>query len=655
MRNLRLSLLLLAALIASAHAERPATDNLPNASLLQQPPRAEAASSCPVVNQWSTPAEKSCYRATPRYAETLAYIERLAKAAPRQVRLESFGKTGEGRPLVAVVVSRNGVFAPAAVHAARRPVVLIQNAIHAGEMDGKDASLELLRDILISRKQAKLIDKAVLVIVPIYNADGHEYFGSYNRINQNGPEKMGWRTNATGLNLNRDYLKADAPETRAFLRLWRRWLPDFFVDDHVTDGADYQYDTTFTIEIDGPAEPWVHTVLEPELFRRVKATGHKIAPYLDFLGSTPDTGISAGAGTPRFSTGLAREQNRPGMLVEMHMLKDYRTRVTGNYEILRALLEVLNRDGAKLVAANQQADRETIARGKLHTAMQPLRWQATGETEPFQFEGYRWQVEHSDISGADWVQYSHEPITITVPRQTKIHPTLTARIPAAYIIPAEWTEVIKRLELHGVQMKRLAREWTGEVESYRCQTPEWREPPFEGRHEAMWQRHSAESFGPDKTQKPGPPPCVLVKMKKTYAAGSVVVSMQQRSARVAMQWLEPMAPDSALEWGFFDSIFEQKEYGEGYVLERLARRMLAADPKLKAEFEQKLAADAKFAANPRMRLNWFLERSPWWDQRIGMYPVGRLDSLEGLPLQKPAPHKEADEDPDYEPDIPNRA
>ena len=495
----------------------------------------------------------------------------------------------------------------------------------------------------------------MLVIVPIYNADGHEYFGSYNRINQKGPEKMGWRTNATGLNLNRDYLKADAPETRAFLRLWRRWLPDFFVDDHVTDGADYQYDTTFTIEIDGPAEPWVHTVLEPELFRRVKATGHKIAPYLDFLGSTPDTGISAGAGTPRFSTGLAREQNRPGMLVEMHMLKDYRTRVTGNYEILRALLEVLNRDGAKLVAANQQADRETIARGKLHTAMQPLRWQATGETEPFQFEGYRWQVEHSDISGADRVQYSHEPITITVPRQTKIHPTLTARIPAAYIIPAEWTEVIKRLELHGVQMKRLAREWTGEVESYRCQTPEWREPPFEGRHEAMWQRHSAESFGPDKTQKPGPPPCVLVKMKKTYAAGSVVVSMQQRSARVAMQWLEPMAPDSALEWGFFDSIFEQKEYGEGYVLERLARRMLAADPKLKAEFEQKLAADAKFAANPRMRLNWFLERSPWWDQRIGLYPVGRLDSLEGLPLQKPAPHKEADEDPDYEPDIPNRA
>jgi hypothetical protein len=171
----------------------------------------------------------------------------------------------------------------------------------------------------------------------------------------------------------------------------------------------------------------------------------------------------------------------------------------------------------------------------------------------------------------------------------------------------------------------------------------------------MWQRHSAESFGPDKTQKQGPPPCVLVKMKKTYAAGSVVVSMQQRAARVAMQWLEPMAPDSALEWGFFDSIFEQKEYGEGYVLERLARRMLAADPKLKAEFEQKLATDAKFAANPRMRLNWFLERSPWWDQRIGLYPVGRLDSLDGLPLQKPAPHKEADQDPDYEPDVPNRA
>jgi murein tripeptide amidase MpaA len=636
----RLYLILL--LSAAAFAQAP-HDNLPNASLLEQPPRAEQVARCPVVNGWSTPAEKSCYRTTPRYEETMAYVRRIALAAPRQVRLESFGKTGEGRALVAVVVSGDGVFAPAALHAGKRPVVFIQNAIHAGEMDGKDASLALLRDILITKKQARLIDRAVLVIVPIYNADGHEHFGPFNRINQNGPEQMGWRANATHQNLNRDYLKADAPETRGFLREWQRWLPDFFVDNHVTDGADYQYDVTFAIETDGPVSSWVSQTLEPELFRRVAAAGHVIAPYLEFMGRTPDTGIANASATPRFSTGLAREQNRPGMLVEMHMLKDYQTRVTGNYEVMRALLEVVNRDATKLVDANRRADRETISRGRLHRAAQPLKYEATGATEPFDFKGYRWKTEHSEISGAEWVQYTHEPVTITVPKQTTLKATVEAKIPAAYIIPAQWTEVISRLELHGLRLKKLVKPWTGEVDTYRCRAPQWQEQPFEGRHLASWR-------GDDKSAA-----CTAVRVKMSFAAGSVVVPMDQRAARVAMQWLEPLGPDSALQWGLFDSIFEQKEYGEDYVLERLARKMLEKDAKLKAEFEQRVAADPKFAASPRARLNWFYERSAWWDERIGLYPVGKVDSVLELPVQRPPVKKEADEEPDYDPEIPDRA
>ncbi len=542
--------------------------------------------------------------------------------------------------MVAVVVSRDGVFSPAALHRAKRPIVFIQNSIHAGEMDGKDASLALMRDILVTKKQAGLIDRAVLVIVPIYNADGHEHFGPFNRINQNGPEQMGWRANATQKNLNRDYLKADAPETRGFLHEWNRWLPDFFVDDHVTDGADYQYDVTFGIDTDGPASEWVHKKLEPELFERVTASGHVIGPFLDFLGRTPDTGISLGVATPRFSTGYAKQQNRPGMLVEMHMLKDYKTRVTGNYEILQALLVAINRDASVLVEANQRADRETIALGREHKGMFALNFKPTGETEPFALKAYRWKIEHSDISGEEWVQYTHEPETITVPRQTKLAPAEQARIPAAYIVPAQWTDVITRIQLHGLKVKRLASDWTGEVETYRCNTPKWQEQPFEGHHIAAWR---------DGMQ------CVPVRTKMSFPAGSIVVPMEQRAARVAMQWLEPLGPDSALQWGLFDSIFEQKEYGEDYVLERLARAMLAEDPKLKAEFEQKLGSDKGFAASAHQRLNWFLQRSPWWDQRIGVYPVGKVDSLQALPLVRTQSRKEADEDPDYDPDIPDRA
>src|ERR1700716_3912583 len=201
----------------------------PNADLLKQPPRVAAAVTCPKVEDWSTPSEKSCYRTTPRFDETIAYISRIAKAASRQVRTESFGQTGQGRELLAVIVSKDGVFDPVAIHRANRPVIYIQNSIHAGEMDGKDASLALLRDMLISKSQTALLDRAVLVIVPIYNADGHEHFATYNRINQNGPEQIGWRTNPTDRNLNRDYMKAEAPESRAFLWFWHTWLTDVFV------------------------------------------------------------------------------------------------------------------------------------------------------------------------------------------------------------------------------------------------------------------------------------------------------------------------------------------------------------------------------------------------------------------------------------------
>jgi len=241
------------------------------------------------------------------------------------------------------------------------------------------------------------------------------------------------------------------------------------------------------------------------------------------------------------------------------------------------------------------------------------------------------------------VQYTHEPFTITVPRQTTMKTTVEATIPGAYIVPAQWTEVIARLELHGLRLERLTKEWQGEVESYRCTTPQWQVQPFEGRHVAAWRDAG------------GAAPCTPVRVKMSFPAGSVVVPMEQRAARIAMQWLEPLGPDSALQWGLFDSIFEQKEYGESYVLERLARIRLGADPKLKAEFEQKVASDPGFAASPRERLNWFLERSPWWDQRIGLYPVGKVDSMHGLPLPKTPARKEADQDPDYEPDIPDRA
>ncbi|MDR3739369.1 MAG: M14 family metallopeptidase [Terracidiphilus sp.] len=582
---------------------------------------------------WRTPAEISNYSKTPDYAETMAYIERVAAAAPGQVKVETFGKTGEGRELKIVIASKDGVFDPAAIHASGRAILLVQNSIHAGEMDGKDSCLALLRDMVITKSQAALLDHVVFVFIPVYNIDGHERRSPYNRINQNGPEEIGWRGNGTNINLNRDYMKADAPETRALLHMMHRWLPDFFVDDHVTDGADFQYDVTFGFDATPDVAPataeWIRTVT-PEIERQIDAAGHLAFPHLLELNdeTDPAKGLAFSVLAPRFSNSYMVLENRPALLVELHMLKDYKTRVTGNYELLKALLTVLNRDAAKVIALNKQADADAAKLGAhpLGNDRFPLAVGWSGETTPVEFRGYQYERELSAISGAMWVSYSHEPWNATVPLGIGAKVTASVTPPAAYIIPPQWTHVIEVLAAHDIEMHHTTATWTGQVGLYRCSGMEWQAHPFEGRHPTFRGEGGGAEPGRFGT-------CSLTTETMTFPAGSVVVELNQRLSKVAIQWLEPDAPDAALKWGFFDSVFEQREYGEGYVVEKLAREEMAKDPALKAEFERRVATDPRFAANPWARLSFFYDRSPYGKaNRIGEYPVGRLLSVDRLPL-----------------------
>jgi hypothetical protein len=198
-------------------------------------------------------------------------------------------------------------------------------------------------------------------------------------------------------------------------------------------------------------------------------------------------------------------------------------------------------------------------------------------------------------------------------------------VPAGYIIPAQWTHVIDVLAAHQVEIQRTTAAWEGTLETYDCSGMTWQDPPFEGRH---------PTFNGEAMRAPGKfGTCAPVLERMSFPAGSAVVRLDQRLSKVALEWLEPAAPDSALQWGFFDSIFEQKEYGENYVVEKLAREMMAKDPKLKEEFEKKVVSDPAFAASPYARLNFFYERSPWFTaNRVGRYPVGRLLKLEGIPV-----------------------
>ena len=572
-----------------------------------------AQSSSPgVPAEWKTHAERTDYRETPRYDETLAYVRRIAARSP-WVRLTFFGTSGEGRRLPLVVAAKGGAYTPQTARRAGKPVVLVQACIHAGESDGKDAGLALLRDIAVTKSRESLLDRVVLLFIPIYNVDGHEDRSPFNRINQNGPAETGRRSNATNLNLNRDYMKADAPETRAWLGLWNTWVPDLFIDCHVTDGADYRYNVTYQFErhdnVMPPIRRWSEEFFERRVFPAAEAEGNLLSPYLVFRDNRdPAKGIEGFISTPRFATGYASiVRNRPALLIETHMLKEHRLRVRGTYDVLASALEEVNRNPEKLLRAVTEADERVILEGRSYDRQRKVALSVELADAPrtMVLKGLESRTEKSHVSGAERVIWGTKPADMSVPFYDDAKPSRTVTPPLFYVVPPQWSEVIELLRLHGLRLKRLKRPLTIDSESYRFRDVRWSPRSFEGRRIVAFNTES-------------------VRERKTLPAGSVVIPMNQPGARAALHLLEPNAPDSLAAWGFFDTVFEQKEYGEDYVLEKLAREMLAKDERLKREFENRLASDPKFAASPSERLRFFYERSPYWDKLLNLYPVARV-------------------------------
>ncbi len=568
------------------------------------------------ADTWQTVAESTAYRKTSTYDETIAYCRRLAGTSP-WVSFSMFGTSPQGRGMPLLVISRDRAFTPSAARKANKPVVLIQNGIHAGEIDGKEASLALVRDIAVSKRLEHVARHATVLVIPILNVDGHERTSPYNRINQNGPDEMGWRATAQGLNLNRDYVKADAPEMRALLGLFNSWKPDLYVDTHVTDGADFQYDVLYTIESTGyvaaPVAQYVDQVLQPMIRPAIERKGHIVESYFN-LRDPADLakGIERQVFPPRFSNGYGALRGRPVVLVETHMFKPFGVRVRATYDLLVEILNAVDARPGDLLAAVRAADAEAIARGRVvdPTRPVPLRLELTDSNRVVRFRGREFTVQQSEVSGTGWIKYGEAPLDVDIPLYDKIRASSSVTAPLAYIIPPEWKEVISRVELHGLRTHRLARAITAEFETYRLTEPVWQTAPYEGRHPVRFTTRA-------------------VKETRTLPVGSVVVPLDQPGAMVAVHLLEPGAPDALAAWGLFDAIFEQKEYAEGYVLEKLAREMLSRDPDLRREYEERMTSDAAFRQNPRARLNFFYERSPYVDSRIGAYPVVRV--TEALP------------------------
>ena len=551
---------------------------------------------------WITPAEQSGFRTTPTYDETVAWLRRISAASP-ELRLATIGKTAEGRDIWMVIASRDHVFTPEAFARSGKPTLFAQAGIHAGEIDGKDAGMMLLRDLTVGGRRRDLLDRANFLFVPIFNADGHERASRFGRINQRGPEVIGWRTNARNLNLNRDYAKLDAEETRALVATLDRWKPDLYVDLHVTDGADYQYDVTFgwnEYAYSPSTSRWLNTTLRPALMRDLQNMGHIPGPLIfPAAGDDLTKGILVSPSSPRYSTGYADVRHLPCVLVENHSLKPYEQRVLGTVVFLETALEVLGR-------AETDVRQAVMSDEMLRPNPIPLAWRIPDapSAERMPFLGMQRRTMQSPISGAPFTEWLGiaVPMQIPVIRQSQV--AITVPRTKAYWIPAAYADIAARLRMHGIEMDRLASPRDVDVEMYRLHDPRLATEPFEGHVQV-----TATTTTERRTEH--------------FAAGSYRVPTDQPLGDLVAVLLEPASEDSFFQWGFFHEVLQQTEYYEAYVMEPLAAQMLANDPKLAAEFQRKVDTEPAFRASAEQRLRFFYERSPYFDERWRLYPVGR--------------------------------
>jgi hypothetical protein len=352
---------------------------------------------------------------------------------------------------------------------------------------------------------------------------------------------------------------------------------------------------------------WSKEKFIPGLETGMEKAGYPVFPYVDFRNwHDPRSGLISEVAPPMLSQGYTALRNRPGLLIETHMLKPYNVRVSATYECLFASLGILSEEAGNLAALERDADLFVRSPDFLATPF-PLQFQTfENDSVMVGFKGFEYTLEKSSVSGGTWFRYTDKPVLMNLPWFNKNQVVFSVKLPVAYIIPAEWKDVIERVEAHGITVKRLTKPQKVTVSTCRFKNPKWQVNPYEGRHLLTHIEYDE------------------ITEERLFAAGSAVVEISQQAARIIVHMLEPKGNGSLLSWGFFDATFEQKEYAENYVLEKMAERMLAEDPVLRKEFEAKKASDTVFAKNPQQILYWFYAKSPYIDQRRNIYPVGRI-------------------------------
>ena len=549
--------------------------------------------------------EKSNGKESATYFEAISWYKNLDKQSP-VVLMKEMGLTDAGFPLHLVLVSADGQFDPAHWHKQNNVVILINNGIHPGEPDGIDASMLLVRDIVT--KKINLPGNVVLAFIPVYNIGGCLNRNSYSRANQNGPLEYGFRGNSENLDLNRDFTKSDSKEAKAFAQIFH-WLdPDILIDNHVSDGADYQHTMTLiTTQYDklgAGLGGWVRDKFEPELYKGMSEKKWEMVPYVDFANSGPETGMEMFYDPPRYSSGYGALFQTISFIPETHMLKPFKDRVLSTYALMQTIIERSSADAVELLAQRRNAKKEIFKARSM-----PVSWNLdTTKFTLITFKGYEQAFKTSEATGLQRMYYDHSrPYTKQVKYYNVFSPSSLISVPYAYIIPQGWSNVVDLLKLNNVAVKQFKNDTTLEVEAYHIDDYKSSPRPYEKHH-----KNSAVKLS-------------LLKQKIKFLKGDYWILVDQRSKRYIFEMLEPIGDDSFFSWNFFDAILQQKEGYSDYRWEDLAAEVLKKDPSLKAKLEEKKASDPKFASNGSAQLDFIYKNSPYYEPVHNRYPVYRFN------------------------------
>jgi len=541
---------------------------------------------------------------TGTYYQVMDFYENLAENYT-SIALYTMEKTDIGEPLSLVTFNPNRSFESEFNNREDKIVLLINNGIHPGEPDGIDASMLMFRDLAEGKIEAP--KNVIIAAIPVYNIGGALNRNSHSRTNQNGPKEYGFRGNARNYDLNRDFIKADTKNASAFANLFRTVKPDVFIDNHVSNGADYQYTLTHLFtqhnKLGGELGAYTQNALMPQLEDSLQQKKWDITPYVNVFNRKPEGGFSQFKDSPRYSTGYTTLFNTIGMMVETHMLKPYKDRVEGTYELMKSMINIVDKD-AELIHQLRNSNQLTYKAGVSY----PVQWQIdSSKTSTRDFKGYEGEMIDSKVTSSKRLKYDrNKPYTKKITYYDYFKPKKSVTIPESYIIPKGYWNVIDLLKQNKIKLEKVKKDTVITAEVYKIETYETVKTPYEGHY----LHYNTEVSS--KTED--------IKVKK----GDYIAKTEQEGVRYLVETLEPTATDSFFNWNFFDAILQQKEGFSPYVWEDKAELFLNENPALKKEFETKKENDSNFANNWYAQLDWIHKQSPNYETSHLRYPIVRV-------------------------------